>query len=97
MLNKIIYTGLLFTVFGLSVKAQRNETIITNQGELYRLPNSLVSTHFDFVNTNEGTVINDGTLEINKNYQNLGLVGYTTHQPSALTVFKGTSQLLAGD
>lgn len=77
--------------------AQTNETIITNQGELYILPNSLVSTHFDFVNTNEGTVINDGTLEINKNYQNLGLVGYTTNQTSGLTVFKGTNHLLSGD
>ena len=97
-MQKIIkHTGLLLVMLGSSAFAQTNEAITVNQGEMYILPNSLVSTHFDFVNTASGVLINDGTFEINQDYDNLGMVGFTPNRTSGLTVFKGANQLAAGN
>lgn len=95
-INKI---GLLTVtlMLGGAAFAQTTETITINKGELYILPNSLVSTHFDFVNTADGVLINDGKLEVNQDYENLGMVGFTPGRTSGLTIFKGVNHLAAGD
>ena len=93
----LIHIGLLFVAFGSSIYAQTNEAITVNQGELYILPNSVVSTHFDFVNTANGVLINDGKFEINQDYENLGLIGFTPNRTSGMTVFKGNAHLATGD
>lgn len=84
-------------LLGKVANAQTSENITINNGELYILPNSLVATHFDFVNTNDGVVINDGTLELNQDYTNLGTVGFTPNRQSGQTIFKGINHLATGD
>ena len=97
-MQKIIkHTGLLLVMLGATSFAQTNEAITVNQGEMYILPNSLISTHFDFVNTASGVLINDGTFEINQDYENLGMVGFTPNRTSGLTVFKGNTHIATGD
>lgn len=89
--------SLLFLSLGSVAYAQTNQNITVNQGQLYILPNTLVSTQFDFNNTASGVVFNDGEFQFYKNYNNDGLFTHTTNQKTGYTVFQGNQlQLISG-
>lgn len=79
---------ILSLMFGEGVFAQTNTMI--NNGELYILPNTLVSTQFDFNNTASGVVFNDGEFQFYKNYNNNGLFTHTSNRTTGYTVFQGS-------
>lgn len=88
---------LLFLSLGSVAYAQTVEPVTVNQGQLYILPNTLVSTQFDFDNTASGVVFNDGEFQFYKNYNNDGLFTHTTNQTTGYTVFQGNQlQLISG-
>lgn len=98
MKKRIINISLLFASIGCSVAyAQTTEPVTVNNGELYILPNTMVSTHYDFENTSKGVVFNDGEFQFYKNYTNDGLFTHTTNQTTGYTVFQGNQpQLIEG-
>ncbi len=98
MKKRIINISLLFASIGCSVAyAQTAEPVTVNNGELYILPNAMVSTHYDFENTSKGVVFNDGEFQFYKNYNNDGLFTHTTNQTTGYTVFQGNQlQLISG-
>lgn len=71
-----------------TVVAQSEVTV--NHGEFYILPNTLVSTQFDFENKSTGVVFNDGEFQFYKNYNNNGLFTHTSNKTTGYTVFQGS-------
>ena len=89
----------LLNTIGLSLLLISTSTIAqtVNQGQLYVLPNTLISTHFDFENTKDGVVFNDGEFQFYRNYNNNGMFTHTTNAKTGYTVFQGSEpQTIAG-
>mgnify|MGYP006360476565 CR=1 FL=1 len=83
---------LLASVFGF---AQNNVTV--NNGDMYILPNTLISTHSNFENSTSGIVFNDGEFQFYKNYKNDGMFTHTTNSTTGYTVFQGNNpQIISG-
>lgn len=85
--------SLILVLFGTKTVAQT-----TNSGEMSILPGTIVSTGFDFNNTIDGTLTNDGEFFVYANFNNDGLVtftsgqnGYTRFQGTAVQTISGTS------
>ncbi len=92
-----ISIGLLFIGFNSVAYSQSIDPVTVNLGQLYILPNTLLSTHFDFENTKDGEVFNDGSFQFFKNYQNNGLFTHTSTRKTGTTLFTGkNTQLIAG-
>ncbi len=91
-----INIGLLFIPISSAVYAQASENIMVNHGELYVLPNTVVSTQFDFDNKASGVIFNDGEFQFYKNYNNDGLFTHSTNQTTGYTVFQGSQPQLIG-
>lgn len=84
-------------VLGEASYAQTTEPVTVNQGQLYILPNTLVSTQFDFDNTSSGVIFNDGEFQFYRNYNNDGLFTHSSNQTTGYTVFQGNQpQLISG-
>lgn len=67
-----------------------------NTGEMAIMPGTVVSTGFDFDNTLDGTLTNDGEFFVYANFNNDGLVTFTAGQ-NGYTRFEGSaSQLISG-
>ncbi len=80
-----------------NVLAQSNSNQVVNKGLMSVSPGTLISTHFDFENTKDGEVFNDGSFQFFKNYQNDGLFTYKSTRKTGTTLFTGKSlQLIAG-
>lgn len=89
--------SLLFLSLGSVAYAQTVEPIMVNHGQLYILPSTLVSTHFDFDNKASGVIFNDGEFQFYKNYNNDGLFTHSTNQTTGYTVFQGSQpQMISG-
>ena len=92
-----ISIGLLFIGLNSVAYSQSIDPVTVNLGQLYILPNTLLSTHFDFENTKDGEVFNDGSFQFFKNYQNNGLFTHTSTKTTGTTLFTGKNQqLIAG-
>lgn len=91
-----INIGLLFIPISSAVYAQVSEDITVNHGELYVLPNTVISTQFDFDNTASGVIFNDGEFQFYKNYNNDGLFTHSTNQTTGYTVFQGSQAQTIG-
>ena len=91
-----INIGLLFIPISSAVYAQASENIMVNHGELYLLPNTVISTQFDFDNKASGVIFNDGEFQFYKNYNNDGLFTHSTNQTTGYTVFQGSQPQLIG-
>jgi len=88
---------LLFLSVGSVAYAQTVEPVMVNHGQLYILPNTLVSTQFDFDNKASGVIFNDGEFQFYKNYNNNGLFTHSTNQTTGYTVFQGSQpQMIEG-
>jgi len=98
MKKRIINISLVFASIGFSCAyAQTAEPVTVNNGELYILPNTVVSTHYNFDNTEKGIVFNDGEFQFYKNYNNNGLFTHTSNLTTGYTVFQGEEmQLING-
>ena len=93
-------TIVTISIYLLSFYAIAQENITVNKGLLATTNGSIVSTHFDFVNQNNGSVINDGTIYFYGDYTNEGLFSYTTNSTTGYVVFEGKNkdtQLLNGN
>lgn len=83
---------LLAFVFGYA-----QNTTVVNNGTMYILPNTLMSTHSNFQNSEDGIVFNDGEFQFYKNYINNGMFTHTTNATTGYTVFQGMEpQIIAG-
>lgn len=91
-----INIGLLFIPISSAVYAQVSENITVNHGELYVLPNTIISTQFDFDNRASGVIFNDGEFQFYKNYNNDGLFTHSTNQTTGYTVFQGSEAQTIG-
>lgn len=88
---------LLFLSLGSVAYAQTVEPVMVNQGQLYILPSTLVSTQFDFDNKASGVIFNDGEFQFYKNYNNDGLFTHSTNKTTGYTVFQGSQpQMIEG-
>lgn len=68
----------------------------TNKGEMAVLPGTLLSTYYNFDNTLDGTFINDGEFYVLGNFNNDGIIDFTSGQ-RGYTLFEGsTTQLISG-
>jgi len=93
-IKNYFFSGFLFFA---SFYGDAQNDITINQGQLYVLPNTLISTHFDFVNSNNGVVFNDGEFQFYKNYDNSGMFTHTTNKTTGYTVFQGNNtQIISG-
>lgn len=59
-----------------------------NTGTVVIEPNTVFSTHADFINTAQGSIINDGEAYIFKNFRNNGIVTHSSDS-EGLTRFQG--------
>ena len=86
----------LLLISGIAL-AQSNNNVTVNHGQFYVLPNTLISTHFDFENATNGVVFNDGEFQFYKNYNNKGMFTHSTNATTGYTVFQGSEpQIIAG-
>lgn len=92
MKKTFINIGLLIIPISSALYAQSSANIVVNHGELYVLPNTVISTQFDFENKTSGIIFNDGEFQFYKNYSNDGLFTHSTNQNTGYTVFQGTQQ-----
>jgi len=84
-------------MLGETTYAQNQPSVTVNHGELYVLPNTLISAHNDFENTTDGVVFNDGEFQFYKNYVNNGLFTHTSNLTTSKTAFLGSeTQIIAG-
>src|SRR5690606_22290752 len=84
-------------ILGETTYAQNQPSVTVNHGELYVLPNTLISAHNDFENTTDGVVFNDGEFQFYKNYVNNGLFTHTSNLTTSKTAFLGSeTQIIAG-
>lgn len=96
LLNICSIVPMLALMFGEGIHAQTANTMVNN-GELYVLPNTLLSTQFDFKNSTSGVVFNDGEFQFYKNYNNDGLFTHSSNRTTGRTVFSGNQlQLISG-
>lgn len=94
-LYKAIHFSLVF-ISGICL-AQNNQTVAVNNGAMYILPNTLISSHSNFENSQSGVVFNDGEFQFYKNYRNNGMFTHTTNATTGYTVFQGSEpQVIAG-
>ena len=94
-ISKAIRISLLL-ISGMAL-AQTNDNVTVNNGTMYILPNTLMATHADFVNSNSGVVFNDGEFQFYKNYSNNGMFTHSTNATTGYTVFQGSEpQVIAG-
>lgn len=83
---------LLASVFGFA-----QNSVAVNNGTMYILPNTLMSSHSNFENSTTGIVFNDGEFQFYKNYKNNGMFTHTTNSTSGYTVFQGSEiQIISG-
>src|SRR5690606_132687 len=88
---------LLFLSLGSLAYAQTVEPVTVKPGQLYILPNTLVSAPVDFDNTASGVVFNGGEFQFYKNYNTDGLSTHTTNQTTGYTVFQANQlRLISG-
>ena len=87
LLNICSMIPMLTLMFGEGIYAQSNTMV--NSGELYILPNTLISTQFDFDNKASGIIFNDGEFQFYKNYKNDGLFTHSTNKTTGYSVFQG--------
>lgn len=88
-MKKITISALL--VFsGMNIYSQTELTV--NEGTLSVLPDTEVSTGFDFENKSTGNVINDGNFHFYGDYKNEGLFSYTTNTTTGYVVFEGNNK-----
>ena len=91
-MKKMKYTITLVVGF-VAVMAQGQDTehqIVVNTGVMFVSPNETLSTHFDFSNTKEGSVVNDGTVYFFRHFNNDGYFSFTKKSkdaPKGTTVF----------
>lgn len=72
--NIILVVGFVTTV----AQAQNTEhQIVVNTGVMFVSPNETLATHFDFSNTKEGQVVNDGTVYFFGNFNNDGQFSFS--------------------
>lgn len=96
MKNKIFKILPIFCL-GFQGFSQTQPAVTVNTGELHILPNTLVSTHSDFDNQEDGVVFNDGEFQFYKNYNNNGMFTHSTNATTGYTVFQGSEpQVIAG-
>ena len=94
MKNKLI---ILNSILLASVTSFSQTNVTVNNGAFYVLPNTLVSTHSNFENSNTGVVFNDGEFQFYKNYNNNGMFTHSTYATTGYTVFQGNEpQVIAG-
>lgn len=79
-MKKTKYTiELAAVLFAGVVHAQNtSEQIMINTGLMFIASNETLATRFDFSNTNEGRVINDGTVYFFRNFNNDGHYGFSS-------------------
>lgn len=86
----------LLLISGMAL-AQTSNNIAVNNGAMYILPNTLISTHSDFENSTSGVVFNDGEFQFYKNYNNNGLFTHSSNATTGYTIFQGSEpQIIAG-
>jgi gliding motility-associated-like protein len=94
---------LVFLICQKGQAQQKTDDVVINKGILKIDGNTQVSSFFDFSNENTGSVKNDGELYIYKNYNNDGVVGFTTDtivknkllsRSKGTTFFNGNSRVL---
>lgn len=73
-MKKTKYTmELTFMLLAGVVQAQNTtQPILVNQGVIFVASNEILATRFDFINTAEGKVVNDGTVYFFRNFNNDG-------------------------
>ena len=75
----------------------RSNAQMTNLGQMFTSQNTDVSVLQNFVNKDTATVINNGNLYLDKDFNNNGIVTFTNDE-SAKTIFKGIeNQKIIGD
>ncbi|WP_060875333.1 gliding motility-associated C-terminal domain-containing protein [Myroides odoratus] len=78
-MKKKKYTiGLAFGLLAGVVQAQNTaQQVMVNTGVMFVASNETLATRFDFTNTADGKVINDGTVYFFRNFNNDGHYGYS--------------------
>ncbi|MDM1398643.1 gliding motility-associated C-terminal domain-containing protein [Myroides odoratimimus] len=64
-----------------------DKTQLINKGVISVYPETIMSTQFDFVNTTEGNVINDGAMYFYKDFTNDGRYGITSVEKNSSAYF----------
>ncbi|STO18527.1 hypothetical protein [Flavobacterium hibernum] len=91
MVQKIIKSTLLAFFFICKLTSQ-----VVNYGDMYLMQNTPVKTFFNFQNTATGDLLQDGSLYVNANFKNEGLVRYNVAQ-NGTTFFSGNqTQIIEG-
>lgn len=85
-MNKYIHQT-LFVTLSLAGCAVLGQTV--NEGQVFVLPNTEVSTLSDFENKEGAVFYNDGTLYVYRNFTNNGLFDFTSNRKTGYTLFKG--------
>ncbi|WP_413513342.1 gliding motility-associated C-terminal domain-containing protein [Myroides odoratus] len=88
---------------GFSGQAQNtNQHVVVNTGLLFVSPNEIVATQFDFANTEQAKLINDGTIYYYRNFNNEGYYSFSNNRKTSKVVFSRYSneegtQLISGN
>ena len=78
MKKKKYMIGLAFGLLAGVVQAQNTaQQVMVNTGVMFVASNETIATRFDFTNTADGKVINDGTVYFFRNFNNDGHYGYS--------------------
>lgn len=85
-----VYT-LLYIFLPVSIFSQVN-----NEGIAYVNPSTTIGIHFDYSMTTSGILINDGDVYINKNFNNDGMVNFSTGKKGAFYFTGKQTQYLTG-
>ncbi len=96
-MKKITYSiSLAVSFLGCVVHAQNGEqNIVVNTGVMFVAPNETIATHFDFSNTENGKVVNDGTVLFFQNFNNDGQFSFSKqgkNAKSSTVVFRRHNQ-----
>ena len=70
---------------------QKNYAQFVNTGDTKINGGTLISIYFDYKNTPSGNFINDGEVHVFENWENDGIVSYSSSE-NGKTVFKGTTE-----
>jgi len=68
-------------------QAQSAEPVLVNTGVMFVSPNEILSTRFDFTNTEKGKVINDGTVYYYRDFSNDGTYTFSSTRKSGKAIF----------
>ena len=80
--------SLVIGLSGCIVQAQETEqSVLANTGVMFISPNEILSTQFDFINTESAEMINDGTVYYFRNFNNDGFYSFTSHRKTSKAVF----------